>query len=276
MHIRLLFLCILFFAPAVQAQTPDLASQSAFEYGSAVFADMSMTVKLLIAAGLAAAVIVFLIKYINHRNAVSYTLEQLKRKICKIRQADKLKNIYVGVDGDAAVGKTTLTSSFLENPNLIVIHADNYREENCHFFYNWEKLKADLDVMIAGRQGLLIVIEGWRLFLDLCPKDSNKKHPYLAHLNFDMRFKQPYVLNIDFDLRANVKSNYKTKMVNLRNRHPDGDEEDIVIIALRQLRDYSGVKYDFVFRNSAQYRIPLHSRFDILPPGDGVTGSVTS
>ena len=265
MHICLLFLFVLFFAPAVQAQTPDLASQSISGYGTAVFAEMSLTVKLLIATGLVAAGIVFLTSFINRRNAVSFTLEQLKQKIRKIRQADKQKNIYIGVDGDAAVGKTTLTNSFSENPNLIVIHADNYREENCHFFYNWEKLKADLEVMIAGRQGLVIVIEGWRLFLDICPKDSGKKHPYIAHLNFDMRFKQPYILNIDFDLRANVKANYKTKLANLRDRHPDGDEEDIVIITLRQLRDYAGVKYDFVFRNSAKYRIPQHYKFNIMP-----------
>ena len=265
MHILLLSLVVLFFASAAQAQMPDLVTQSFTGYGS-VFAGMSLTVKLLIATGFTTTIIVLLVKYINYRNAVAHTLEQLKQSICKIRQVDKLKNIYVGVDGDAAVGKTTLTSSFLEHPNLIVIHADNYREENCHFFYNWERLKADLEVMIAGRQGMLIVIEGWRLFLDLCPKDSNKKHRYIAHLNFDMRFKKPYVLNIDFDLRANVKSDYKTKMVNLRNRHPDGDEEDIVIIALRQLRDYSGVKYDFVFRNKAQYRIPMNSRFNIMPP----------
>lgn len=250
---------------AAHGQVQNPTTQTAPGYLAAASPEMALALKLLIAASLVCAGIVFIIKYLNHRNAVAFTLEQLKHKISKIREHDKTKNIYVGIDGDACTGKTTLTSSFTENPNLIVIHADFYREENCHFFYNWEKIKNDLEKMIAGRQGLVIVIEGWRLFLNICPQDSKKKHPYLAKIHFDLKYKQPYVLNIDFDLHANVQANYKTKLDNLRIRHPDGDEEDIERIALRQLRDYAGVKYDLRFKNSAKYRIPLHHKFNIMP-----------
>ena len=250
---------------ALPAQAQDVSGFAAVNNLSEMFAGESMTMKTLIVVALASVAIVALRTYINHRNHVSFTLEQLKKKIGKLRTADPNKNIYVGIDGDAAVGKTTLTSSFTENPNLIVIHADFYREENCYFFYNWERLKNDLDRMIAGRQGMIIVIEGWRLFLDICPKDTTKKHPFLEKLKFNLAYKKPYVLNIDFDLRGNVRSDYKTKMVNLRIRHPEGDEDDIVRIALRQLRNYAEVKYDVVFNNKAKYRIPLNHRFDIMP-----------
>lgn len=262
---RLSISYFLLFALPAQAQTQNMNPLDVAESMAVAFTGASLMVKFVIVAVVAAVGIALMFKIINYRSHVSFTLEKLKRKIAKLRAADPNKNIYVGIDGDAAVGKTTLASSFIENPNLIVIHADFYREENCYFFYNWEKIKNDLDKMIAGRQGMIIVIEGWRLFLNISPADTKKRHPFLEKLKFNLERKQPYVINIDFDLRGNVRSDYKTKMVNLRLRHPDGDEEDIVRIALRQLRDYAEVKYDVVFNNKAKFRVPMHYEFDIMP-----------
>ena len=172
----------------------------------------------------------------------------LKKLIAEKRKEAGGRPMFVGIDGDAGVGKTTLASSISDGKGVLVIEADKFRDGAS--LIDWEKLRRHIDERITGKDDIVVVIEGFKLFMDM-GGEIEEEH-------------RRYVINTEFDIRVNLTADLETKCANLKERYPDWEDDHIKDIAEMGQGDYTGLPYHLILDNSLQNRLEAGVGIDLL------------